>query len=594
MLILLNLFRANAQTFEFLKHQWINAPSDTAKINAGLKLCTKYYSQTNDSVFQESKLLLKIYNQSLKSDYGNGEVESSFLLGNNYITRGNHRKGVEYFYISLKASEKYNNLNGKAAAMMGIGIVYFIQNNFPKAIEYFKGALLINKKIKDFKRLATQYYLIGYALNELKKYKESNLYIDSSLRIRIEQNDTKSINECKLVKGHIYKGLNQYDSAMGYYKKLLPYFLEQKEFIPVSFIHTSFAQIYFYKKEFVEALKEANTAYNFSLKSISSAPKIEATLILYKVNEAIGNYKKALGYLNQHNVLRDSVENSDYASQLSLAQATYHFEKEQLSLKAKQAKKELLYKMEIQDKNNKQYVLISVLILSSFVVLIIIMALRRVSHQRRISENLLKNILPDETIRELKAFGKSLPKNHPGVSIMFCDIKNFSHIAESLSPEQIVEMLDTYFKNFDMITSKYGIEKIKTIGDAYMCVGGLHAEMKTSAINTLMAANEILEFNKSIEREMLQKYNQAFYFRIGVHTGNVVSGVVGLHKYSYDIWGDAVNIAARMEQNSEPGKINISGGTYEIIKNDYKNLPYRGRIPVKNKGEIDMYFFELN
>ena len=175
---------------------------------------------------------------------------------------------------------------------------------------------------------------------------------------------------------------------------------------------------------------------------------------------------------------------------------------------------------------------------------------------------------------------------------MFCDIKNFSHIAETLSPEAVVEMLDTYFKQFDSIIGKYGVEKIKTIGDAYMCAGGLGKDSKNTAIDTLEAAKEFLAFNISIEEEMLEKYKHAFYFRIGIHTGNVVSGVVGLKKYSYDIWGDAVNIAARMEQNSIPGKINISGSTYKLINDKHSNCIYRGKIPIKNRGEIDMYFVE--
>jgi class 3 adenylate cyclase len=125
-----------------------------------------------------------------------------------------------------------------------------------------------------------------------------------------------------------------------------------------------------------------------------------------------------------------------------------------------------------------------------------------------------------------------------------------------------------------------------------MCVGGLNKDSQKSAYEIIQAAAEFLEFNESIEQEMLQKFNQAFYFRIGIYTGNVVSGLVGLKKYAYDIWGDAVNIAARMEQNSVPGKINISGGTYEIVKNQFPNFIYRGKIPVNNRGEIDIYFIE--
>ena len=172
---------------------------------------------------------------------------------------------------------------------------------------------------------------------------------------------------------------------------------------------------------------------------------------------------------------------------------------------------------------------------------------------------------------------------------MFCDVKNFSSIAEKLAPEQIVEMLDTYFKQFDNIVQKTGIEKIKTIGDAYMCVAGLQGNSKDAAIKSVNSAIEFLKFNKQIESSMLDKFGYAFYFRIGIHSGNVVSGVVGEMKYSYDIWGDDVNVAARMEQNSLPGFINISESTFELVKDTYQCIS-RGNIPVKSKGAVAMYF----
>jgi adenylate cyclase len=238
-------------------------------------------------------------------------------------------------------------------------------------------------------------------------------------------------------------------------------------------------------------------------------------------------------------------------------------------------------------------ILIIIAIVSALFIVITFFAYRITNKQKKVSEGLLLNILPNETVKELKKYGKSLPKNHLEVTIMFCDVKNFSHIAETLTPEQVVEMLDTYFQQFDKITEKYGVEKIKTIGDAYMCVGGLNSDSKQAAHDTVEAAKEIIKFNESIEQKMLDKYKQAFYFRIGIHTGNVVSGVVGLKKYSYDIWGDAVNIAARMEQNSVPGKINISGKTYSYIKEGINKVIARGNIQIKNKGEIDMYFLEF-
>lgn len=583
---------SNAQTYEFLKNKWLTDKSDTARVNAGLQLHEKYYYQSNDSLQSENKLLTGIYNLSVKIKYSLGIIESSFYLGNNYTSQILPQKAIEYYYISLKESEKIKNDVFTARTKMGIGIVYFIQSNWSKAINFFQGSLLINRKLKDQRRISTQHYLIGYSLIALKKFDDAKLYIDSALVIKLLRKDTTGINECRLALANIYKGQQNYDSAMKYYKTLLPYFLSHKEYVPVSIIHTSFAQILFKKNDYQHALAEAQKAYDYSLLTTAPQPKIEACEILYNIFKAQGAYKEAIYYFDSYHNLKDSIENSDFASQISLAQATYEFEKEQAAIKANQDRKELQYKLEIQDKNLKQSILSAITIIAILFMIAIVFAYRWVSRQKKITEDLLLNILPKETVAELKNFGKSLPKNHEEATIIFCDVKNFSHIAETLQPSEVVEMLDRYFKEFDIITEKYGVEKIKTIGDAYMCVGGLNKNTQNSANDTVKAAIEFLEFNEKIEDEMLEKYNQAFSFRIGIHTGTVVSGVVGLKKYAYDIWGDAVNIAARMEQNSVPGKINISGGTYHIIKNQFPNFIYRGKIPVKNKGEIDMYFIE--
>lgn len=583
-----------AQSYEFLKHKWLHAKSDTARVNAGLELNNKYYYQHDDSIYAQNNLLLKIYLLARQINYTKGIIEVSFRLGQNYNFQSNVSKAIEYYYLSLKKSESNKNLDYVARAKMGIGLVYFTQNNWSKAIDFFKGSLIISKQIQDKRRIATQQYLIGASLIALKKTEDSKLFIDSALKINFENKDLEGVNQCRLVLADIFKEQKQFDSAIKYYNALLPIFTSQKEYLPISFINSSFAQIRFSFGNYQEAQLYAQKAYNYSLLVPYPLPKLKATEILYNINKSLGNYKRAYYYYHEYNNIKDSIENNDFASQISVAQATYEFEKEQATIKAEQDKKDLQYNLEIQDKNLRQNILEVIVIISIIVVIIIIFAYRWVSKQKKISEDLLLNILPKETVMELKKFGKSIPKNHTEVTIMFCDIKNFSHIAESLSPEAVVKMLDTYFQQFDIISEKYGVEKIKTIGDAYMCVGGLNTNPNIAAYDTLQAALEFIKFNESIEKEMLKTYNQAFYFRIGIHTGNVVSGVVGLKKYSYDIWGDAVNIAARMEQNSTPGMINISGGTYELIKHKNLKLNYRGKIPIKNKGEIDMYFVEEN
>lgn len=205
------------------------------------------------------------------------------------------------------------------------------------------------------------------------------------------------------------------------------------------------------------------------------------------------------------------------------------------------------------------------------------------------TESLLLNILPEPVAHELKNSGKYTAKRHDKVSVMFTDFVNFTHISEQMIPEMLVFELDTYFKKFDEIITKYGIEKIKTIGDAYLCVSGLH-EDEQHAQNMCKAALEILSYMNEINAAK-KEGEYKFELRIGIHSGNVVAGVVGSKKFAYDIWGDTVNIAARMEQHGVANRINISHSTCDLVKNEFQVIP-RGSLPAKNLGEVEMFFLE--
>ncbi|MCD4793700.1 MAG: response regulator [Bacteroidales bacterium] len=207
------------------------------------------------------------------------------------------------------------------------------------------------------------------------------------------------------------------------------------------------------------------------------------------------------------------------------------------------------------------------------------------------TDELLQNILPYEIAEQLKNKGEVKAKKYRMVSIMFTDFKDFTSISSDLEPEDIIKELGVYFRKFDDITENHFIEKIKTIGDAYMCVGGLPLRNKSNPIDIVLASLEIQKFMKCYNDARSAKGLTVWELRIGVHTGKVVAGVIGSKKFAYDIWGDAVNTASRLETASEAGKINISGVTYEYIK-EYFNCTYRGKIPAKNKGDIDMYYVE--
>ena len=209
--------------------------------------------------------------------------------------------------------------------------------------------------------------------------------------------------------------------------------------------------------------------------------------------------------------------------------------------------------------------------------------------EKKKTDDLLLNILPYEIAEQLKNKGRVDAKKYRRASVLFTDFKGFTRISSELEPEEIIEELSIYFSKFDNIIGKHYIEKIKTIGDAYMCVGGLPLRNKSNPIDTVLAGLKMQKFVKEYNAQKEAEGKTPWEIRVGIHTGKVVAGVIGSKKFAYDIWGDAVNTASRMETASEPGKVNISETTYKFIK-DYFDCTYRGKIIAKNKGEIDMYF----
>ncbi len=277
-------------------------------------------------------------------------------------------------------------------------------------------------------------------------------------------------------------------------------------------------------------------------------------------------------------------------------------------LKKEQQVQDLLLKkseleLDAQKAKNNLYIIVAAVSLSLLTVIGLLFFARQktlreleeknkiINEEKRRSDELLLNILPEEVMHELKAHGKTTAKNYSKATVLFADIKDFTTISEQLSPDDLIEGLDAYFERFDKVIEKYDTEKIKTIGDAYVCAGGVPTKSEGNPHLVVQAALDFLYEIDKLRRERTALGKIPFEFRIGIHTGQLVAGVIGIRKFAYDIWGDTVNMAARMQQSSEAGKINISGATYELVKDKFACV-YRGKIEAKNKGEIDMYFVE--
>lgn len=228
---------------------------------------------------------------------------------------------------------------------------------------------------------------------------------------------------------------------------------------------------------------------------------------------------------------------------------------------------------------------IFVLLLNGLLIFILV---RNLNAERDKSESLLLNILPTTVADELKSNDFVKPKSFESVSVLFTDMAGFTQISETMSPEELIHELDEIFSEFDRITEKYGLEKIKTIGDAYMAVSGLPKENKNHAINAVLCSLEIIDYMSRHKKKRESMGKACWELRLGIHSGKVVAGVVGKNKFAYDVWGDTVNTASRLESSGVVGQVNISLSTFEMIK-EYFYCENRGQISAKNKGEIQMY-----
>jgi adenylate cyclase len=307
------------------------------------------------------------------------------------------------------------------------------------------------------------------------------------------------------------------------------------------------------------------------------------------------DFPKAYQYHGMYSSVKDSVFNTDANQRLSRLIFNYEIDKKEneIDLLTKdKALKELEIKRQRFAKNAS---LIGLLL----IVAIAVMLYRNYRMKAKTNaildkknaeiERLLLNILPAEVANELKSEGQATPRYFEQASVLFTDFKSFTKMADVLSPQELVAELNECFMAFDDIITKHGLEKIKTIGDSYMCAGGLPSPDPNHVHNIVKAGFDILRYMDQWNQKRAARNQAPWELRIGIHAGPVVAGVVGKTKYAYDIWGSTVNIASRMESNGEPGQVNVSETVYEIIKDSYP-CTYRGKITAKNIGEIDMYF----
>lgn len=505
-------------------------------------------------------------------------------IGINHYEMSNYPEALKNYFTGLKAFEEAGDKKAVGSVYNNIALIYTELGNYEEALKNHLAAKKIREANGDKRGIAGSYLNMGIVYFEEGNYVEA---LNSYFEAKKQYADLGDKNELALSYNHIgvvYKKQQRYAEAMENFFAALKIYEQagDKEGIALSYTDIGNAQM---------AAGKAAEAKQWLAKGLQLAKEIgikttiqEAYLGLARADSSLGNYKDAFEYHKMYVVYRDSIINNENTEKIVQQKMQYEFDKKETQSKAEQAK-------ELQRQRLVRNSLIAGFAVVLLFALLFLHQRNKIKEGKKRSDALLLNILPAEIANEINANGRSLPKAYSMVTVMFTDFKEFTTVSENISAELLVAELDYCFSAFDMILHRYKIEKIKTVGDAYLAASGLPVSSFTHATDMVSAAIEIRDFMLARKKEKEAKGEIPFEMRIGIHTGPVVAGIVGVKKYAYDIWGDTVNVAARMEQNSVAGKINISGSTYDLVKDKFSCI-YRGKIPAKNKGEIDMFFVE--
>ena len=517
-----------------------------------------------------------------------------------YLNKNDYTKALNHFTSSLKIREEIGDQQGVASAFNNIGYIYHNQGKYDYALDYYVQSLKIREDIGDQQGIATSFINIGETYGAQANYEQALDFYSRSLRLFEEIANQQGVATVLNNLGYAYRSLGDYTNALDYYMQSLKIREDISDQQGMATSLNNIGSIYEKKGNYPKAIAYCQNGFELAKKIGALLEQKEGCNCLYEVYKAIGNGSKALEYHEQLAVIEDSLNAEETSEKLMQME----FQKQVTADSLAQVEKERLLRVE-HDKeelaNEKRQ---NILIASGIFVLAIAGGLwSRLSYVRKSkarlqiekdrSENLLLNILPKEIAQELKEKGRTEARDFEMASVLFTDFKSFTETSASLSARELLQEINACFEVFDSIVDRFDIEKIKTIGDAYMAAGGLPVPTDDSVKNTVLAALEMQKFITERKTTMNKKGFPAFEMRIGIHTGPVVAGIVGVKKFQYDIWGDTVNTASRMESNGEVSKVNISQSTYQLLKNDpYFSFVNRGKISAKGKGEIDMYFVD--
>ena len=470
--------------------------------------------------------------------------------------QGNYTGALTNYLKALQISEELNDAHGIADALNNIGMVQCHLGNYKEVLESYSRALSIMKEIGDKQGIAITYNNIGGVYEKQDNFTESLKNHFLALEMR-GAGDQLGIALSHINIGIVYGNLANYNEALENFLKALEIAKTINDKHLIATAYKNIGHTHEKQGNHPQAIANKLIALEIS-EEIGNKELIKTSArLLYNDFKAIGDFENALKYYEKCYAAESELLGEQAQKQLTNLNFMHNLEQ-----KEKEAEISRLRNVELKG------------------------ALDHLQIEKDNSEKLLLNILPAEVAEELKIKGSTDAKLFESVTVLYTDFVSFTKLSERLSPKQLVDELHTCFSVFDDIMASYNIEKIKTMGDAYMAVSGLPQPNANHAADVVQAAIEIRDFIVNRKKEL---GDITFDMRIGVHSGSVVAGIVGIKKYAYDIWGDTVNTAARMEQSGEAGKVNISQATYVLVKDKFK-CEYRGQVEAKNKGLMRMYF----
>jgi adenylate cyclase len=509
---------------------------------------------------ESEKNILDLSKNQTRRTYRLEILEWNYLeFGHLYINTGNPGKAISWYLEAKRISESINDSIAPALIYLNLGSTYLKLNKLDSALLFANMALELFTKVKSLKEhkyKGAAFNNIGKIYQKMGKNELAHDYFYKAIQINQKRTNLNSLADSYLSLSNLYRINKQPDSSIIYAKKSLLLVHSLNTPLTIADAYTSLSLAYKEKNYLDSSYVYLNLAS--TLKDSLNKIKIQ------KLNEFMNvgfNEQMHIGELEKEKIkTQGRIRTYGLLGGIGIFLIIVF----------------LLYR------NNKQKQKVNKVLEEKNTI---------ITFEKTRSEELLLNILPAQVAEELKQTGHCQAKTFSMVTVMFMDFKDFTTVGEKISAELLVDQINFCFSAFDGIIQKYKVEKIKTVGDAYICVGGLPELNYTHALDVVTAATEIRNFMLNHKKDKESKGEIPFELRIGIHTGPVVAGIVGVKKFQYDIWGDTVNLAARMEQTSEAGKINISGSTYKLVEEKF-NCTYRGKIEAKNKGEVEMYFVE--